>query len=49
MVSLLTKKLNAAAGIIITASHNPARYNGYKIKGDFGGPAFPETIAKVEK
>ena len=49
MVSLLTKSLNAAAGIIITASHNPARYNGYKIKGDFGGPAFPETIAKVEK
>ena len=49
MVSLLTKKLNAAAGIIITASHNPAKYNGFKIKGDFGGPAFPEAIAKVEK
>ena len=49
MVSLLTKKLNAAGGIVITASHNPARYNGFKIKGDFGGPAFPETIEKVEK
>ncbi|MGD1045058.1 MAG: phosphoglucomutase/phosphomannomutase family protein [Bacteroidota bacterium] len=49
MVSLLTKKLNAAGGVVITASHNPARYNGFKIKGDFGGPAFPETIAKVEK
>jgi phosphomannomutase len=49
MVSLLTKKFHAAAGIIITASHNPARYNGFKIKGDFGGPAFPEAIAKVEK
>ena len=49
MVSLLTKKLNAAGGVIITASHNPAQYNGFKIKGDFGGPAFPETIAKVEK
>ncbi|MCX7983807.1 MAG: phosphoglucomutase/phosphomannomutase family protein [Bacteroidetes bacterium] len=49
MVSLLTKKLNAAAGIIITASHNPAKYNGYKIKGDFGGPAHPESIGKVEK
>ncbi|HVN48023.1 MAG TPA: phosphoglucomutase/phosphomannomutase family protein [Bacteroidota bacterium] len=49
MVSLLTKKFNAAAGIIITASHNPAKYNGFKIKGDFGGPAFPEAVAKVEK
>ena len=48
MVSLLTKKLNAAGGVVITASHNPAKYNGFKIKGDFGGPAFPETIAKVE-
>ena len=49
MVSLLTKKLNAAGGVVITASHNPAMYNGFKIKGDFGGPAFPETIEKVEK
>jgi phosphomannomutase len=49
MVSLLAKKMNAAAGIVITASHNPAKYNGYKIKGDFGGPAYPETVAKVEK
>ena len=49
MVSLLTKKLNAAAGIVITASHNPAKYNGFKIKGDFGGPAYPEIIGKVEK
>jgi phosphomannomutase len=49
MVSLLTKKLKAAAGIVITASHNPAKYNGFKIKGDFGGPAFPKDVAKVEK
>jgi phosphomannomutase len=48
MVSLLTKKLNAAGGIVITASHNPAKYNGFKIKGDFGGPAPPEMIARVE-
>ena len=49
MVSLLTKKLKAAGGVVITASHNPARYNGFKIKGDFGGPAHPEMIEKVEK
>lgn len=49
MVSLLTTKLKAAGGVIITASHNPAKYNGFKIKGDFGGPAHPEMIEKVEK
>jgi len=49
MVSLLTLKENAAGGIVITASHNPARYKGFKIKGDFGGPAHPEMIARVEK
>lgn len=49
MISLLTIRENAAAGIVITASHNPPRYNGFKIKGDFGGPAHPEMIARVEK
>ncbi len=49
MVSLLTKLDNAAAGVVITASHNPPRYSGFKIKGEFGGPAHPEMIAAVEK
>ncbi|MBM4165677.1 MAG: phosphoglucomutase/phosphomannomutase family protein [Ignavibacteria bacterium] len=49
MVSLLTKYFRAAGGIVITASHNPAKYNGFKIKGEFGGPAHPEMIAEVEK
>jgi phosphomannomutase len=49
MISLLTKLGNAAGGVVITASHNPAKWNGFKIKGDFGGPAHPEMIAKVEK
>jgi phosphomannomutase len=49
MVSLLTKKFGAAGGVVITASHNPARYSGYKLKGDFGGPAHPEMIGKLEK
>jgi len=49
MVSLATLRGRAAAGIVITASHNPARYNGFKIKGDFGGPAHPEMVARVER
>ncbi|HEY6952027.1 MAG TPA: phosphoglucomutase/phosphomannomutase family protein [Bacteroidota bacterium] len=49
MVSLLAKTLNLAGGVVITASHNPAKYNGYKLKGDFGGPAHPEMIAKLER
>ena len=49
MVSLLTRNMGAAGGVVITASHNPAKYNGYKLKGDFGGPAHPEMIQKLEK
>ncbi len=49
MVSLLSKQLNLAGGVVITASHNPAKYNGYKLKGDFGGPAHPEMIGKLER
>jgi phosphomannomutase len=36
------------AGIVITASHNPPEYNGFKIKAHFGGPASPEMTAEVE-
>ena len=49
MVSLGVVRLSAAGGVVITASHNPAKYNGFKIKGDFGGPAHPEMIDEVEK
>jgi phosphomannomutase len=37
------------AGIVITASHNPPEYNGFKIKAHFGGPATPVMIAEVEE
>ena len=48
MVSLATQKLGCACGIVLTASHNPPSYNGYKIKGAYGGPALPKTIDEVE-
>ena len=48
MVSLGTLHYKASLGIIITASHNPPSYNGYKIKGSFGGPLAPEHIQEIE-
>jgi len=49
MVSLAALRQKASCGIIITASHNPPSYNGFKIKGSYGGPALPEMIDAVEK
>ncbi|MCH7801777.1 MAG: phosphoglucomutase/phosphomannomutase family protein, partial [Chloroflexi bacterium] len=40
---------DAGAGAIITASHNPANYNGFKYKPDYGGSASPEIIEQLEK
>jgi phosphomannomutase len=48
MISLGTKNKNASLGIIITASHNPPSYNGYKLKGSFGGPLLPEHVQEIE-
>lgn len=39
----------AAAGIVITASHNPPRYNGFKLKAAYGGSALPVDCARVEE
>ncbi len=47
-VSLYTKAKQLAGGIVITASHNPAIYNGFKVKASYGGPAHPEVIAEIE-
>jgi phosphomannomutase len=48
MISLAANKLQTGAGIILTASHNPPTYNGYKIKANYGGPAVPSEVSKVE-
>lgn len=48
MVSLGTLRMKADLGIVITASHNPPSYNGFKLKGSYGGPLLPEKIEEIE-
>ena len=40
-ISLLVRQRGAAAGIMITASHNPYRWNGMKLKASYGSSALP--------
>ena len=49
MISLGAVQLNKDLGIIITASHNPPAYNGFKLKGAFGGPLQPAFVAEIEE
>ncbi|MBK9929037.1 MAG: phosphoglucomutase/phosphomannomutase family protein [Saprospiraceae bacterium] len=48
MVSLGVLHLQADLGIVITASHNPPSYNGYKLKASYGGPMIPSEITEIE-
>ena len=48
LISWAVKDLGANGGVMITASHNPANFNGFKIKAPWGGSAAPETTRKVE-
>lgn len=48
MISLAAKQLDCGLGIIITASHNPPDYNGFKLKAHYGGPLTPEKVQEIE-
>lgn len=48
ILSYAVLERKADLGIMITASHNPYYYNGYKIKGPFGGSAAMDIIMKIE-
>jgi phosphomannomutase len=47
MVSLATTKKKCELGIMFTASHNPPSYQGLKIKGPYGGPAFDDMVNEI--
>jgi len=49
VLSYYVKHLKFDGGVLITASHNPAIYNGIKFKESFGGSAIPKTVRKLEK
>ncbi len=47
MCSFAVRHLGCIAGVMITASHNPKEYNGYKVYGDDGAQMSPEATKKV--
>jgi alpha-D-glucose phosphate-specific phosphoglucomutase len=48
-ISLLVRQRKAAGGIVITASHNPYRWNGIKYKASYGSSALPAIVAQIEQ
>lgn len=48
LVSWAVRERGSAGGVVITASHNPPHFNGFKIKAPWGGSATAETTVAVE-
>jgi phosphomannomutase len=49
LVSFEVKRRGLDGGVLITASHNPPEFNGYKFKAPFGGSATPRITNEIEK
>ncbi len=47
MLSFAVRRLKCTAGIVVTASHNPSQYNGYKVYGEDGCQLPPEAAANI--
>ncbi len=48
-LSFAIRELKAAGGIMVTASHNPPQFNGYKVYREDGVQVLPDNATKIEK